>query len=132
MKLLIVEDNPLNLKLLRYLIKNMEIEVIVADDGEKAVQLAKEQLPDLIICDIQMPKLDGFKVIELLRSYDSTKYIKIIAVTAHAMVGDKEKILKKGFDGYFSKPINTREFRRTLLEFKMKIEKETDFISESK
>lgn len=84
-------------------------EVIEAGDGVEGVRLAKEHLPDLILLDIQMPVMNGFTALNVLREAPETKNIKVIAMTSFAMTGDKERIMAAGFDDYISKPIDTRE-----------------------
>ena len=108
-KILIVEDNDNNRTLLSDILIIHGYEVAMASDGQKGVDLARELLPDLILMDIQMPGLDGMSARSILKGDPATSRLKIIAVTAFAMQGDKEKILAAGFDGYLSKPINTRE-----------------------
>ncbi len=83
-------------------------EVIEAEDGEEGVKIAKEYRPDLIFMDLQMPVMDGFEAIKILKSDPETKDIKIIAVASFAMVGDRERIFEAGADEYISKPLNTR------------------------
>jgi len=107
--ILIVDDNETNLVLTRALLVRGGYEVFTAGDGQQAVAVAREVRPELILMDIQMPVLDGVKVCELLRGYPETSGINIIAITAFAMSGDREKFLGAGFDGYISKPIDTGE-----------------------
>jgi CheY-like chemotaxis protein len=104
--ILIVEDNLPSRELLREFIQNWGYEVIEASDGREALQKITEMAPDLVLCDIQMPELDGFAVIQSLRQ--DARFIKlpVIALTAFAMKGDKETTLAAGFDGYQSKPID--------------------------
>ena len=106
-KILVVEDNEQNRILLRYLLKHHGFEVIEAADGATGIACAREQRPDLILMDLQMPVLDGYTAIKLLKKDKATKDIKIIAVTSFAMKGDREKALEAGADGYISKPIDT-------------------------
>jgi CheY-like chemotaxis protein len=108
-KILIVEDIPMNQKLIRDILIYYGYEIIEAENGEEAVRIAKEQKPDLIIMDLQMPVMNGLEAIKILRNDPATKDIKIIAVTSFAMAGDREKVLAAGFDDYISKPLNTRE-----------------------
>lgn len=108
-KILIVEDIPMNRKLIRDILIYYGYEIIEAENGEKAVRIAREQKPDLIIMDLQMPLMNGFEAIKILRSDPATKDITVIAVTSFAMAGDREKVLAAGFDDYISKPLNTRE-----------------------
>lgn len=108
-KILIVEDNENNRSLLRDLLTFHGYEIAVASDGEEGVTLARTMMPDLILMDIQMPGMDGMTASHLLKGGPATSRLKIIALTSFAMQGDKEKFLAAGFDGYLSKPINTRE-----------------------
>ncbi len=109
-RILIVEDNPTNLELMDYLLSSFGHEVLAAMDGEAGLELAKGQTPDLIICDIQIPKVDGFGVARQLKADDHLRHIPLVAITAFAMVGDRERMLAGGFDGYVSKPIDPQVF----------------------
>jgi two-component system, cell cycle response regulator DivK len=109
-KILIVEDIPNNLTLLRDILTFHDYEVAVACDGQEGVDLARELMPDLILMDIQMPGLDGMAAGRILKGDPATCGLKIIALTSFAMQGDREKFMAAGFDGYFAKPISTREF----------------------
>jgi len=106
-KILVVEDNEQNRVLLRYLLKYHGYEVIEAEDGAAGISCAREQKPDLILMDLQMPVMDGYTAIKLLKNDEATKDIKIIAVTSFAMKGDSEKAFEAGADSYVSKPIDT-------------------------
>lgn len=108
-KILVVEDNNKNRRLLVDILKYYGYEVIEAINGGEAIKFAREQKPDLILMDMQMPIMDGFTAIKILKSAPETKGIKIISITSFAMVGDKERILKAGADDYIAKPINTRQ-----------------------
>ena len=121
--ILIVEDNQINRKLMIDLLVFHNYQVIVAEDGIIGIELAREQRPDLIIMDMQMPVMDGFEAISILKTAPETRHIKIMAITSFAMKGDKEKIIRLGADYYMPKPINTREFPeavRNLLQEKGK------------
>ena len=108
-KILIVEDNKDSRELVIKVLKNRGYLLMEAIDGEDALTKATEQLPDLILMDISIPKIDGFEVTRRLKEKIHFKDIPIIALTAHAMKGDKEKALQAGCDGYISKPINVRQ-----------------------
>lgn len=108
-KILVIEDNEKNRRLIAAVLTYHKYKVIEACDGAEGVQLAKEHVPALILMDIQMPVMDGFSALKILRETPETKDIKIIALTSFAMTGDREKILAAGFDDYISKPINTRQ-----------------------
>jgi len=108
-KILIVEDNPLNMKLMLMTLRNYGYTLLQATDGEEAIDFARREKPDLIIMDIRLHKMDGQEVPRRLRRMPDFKDTPIIAVTAHAMKGDREKFLGAGFDHYLPKPIDTRE-----------------------
>lgn len=108
-KILLVEDNEKNTILLRDILTLRGYTVIEALNGEEGIKKAKEEKPDLILMDIQMPVMDGFTAARLLRADPATKDMKIVGLTSYAMKGDKEKVLEAGFDLYIPKPINTRE-----------------------
>ncbi len=108
-KILIVEDIQMNRRLIRDILIYHGYETIEAENGEEAVRIAREQKPDLIIMDLQMPVMNGYDAIRILKNDPETKHIKILAVTSFAMAGDREKALGTGADEYISKPINTRE-----------------------
>jgi two-component system cell cycle response regulator len=108
--ILIIDDHPANLELMRYLLEAFHYRVSVASSGEEGVDLAWHKHPDLILCDIQMQGIDGYEVMRRLRSHRDLAGIPVVAVTALAMVGDRDKILRAGFDGYLSKPIDPETF----------------------
>ncbi len=106
---MVVEDNEKNRKLMRVVLKAKGYNVIEATTGEEALTLLKNQKPDIILMDIQLPGIDGLTLIKQIKGDVPTKDIPIIAVTAYAMKGDEQKILDTGCDAYVSKPINTQE-----------------------
>ncbi len=107
---LIIEDNEQNLYLLTFLLEKHGYRVITAQDGKKGIQIAQEQEPDLILLDIQLPVMDGYAVAAALRTYKNLSKIPIVAVTSYAMVGDRERVLAAGCDGYIEKPIDPSSF----------------------
>jgi two-component system cell cycle response regulator len=107
---LVVEDNPTNLYLMRYLLEASGHTVFTASDGRECLDRAIHHLPDLIVCDVQIPEMGGLEVARWLKSHPLLREIPLIAVTALAMIGDREKVLAAGFDGYISKPINPESF----------------------
>lgn len=109
-RILIVEDNQTNLALMEYLLKAFGYEVIAARNGEEGVDVAASEQPHLILMDIQLPKMTGFESAARIRAAMAERRIPIIAVTAFAMVGDRERVLAEGFDGYLSKPITPETF----------------------
>lgn len=108
-KILIVDDNQDSRELVVKLLKNRGYQLIEAIDGEDALEKAMAEKPDLILMDISIPKIDGYEVTRRLKSQKEFKNIIIVALTAHAMKGDREKAFEAGCEGYISKPINTRE-----------------------
>jgi len=110
MKVLIVEDNPVNMELFQDLLELEGYEVLPASTGQEAIDKAKMEQPDLILMDIQLPGMDGWEATGILKKMPETSNIPIIALTAHAMEGDREKAFEFGCDSYISKPINTRTF----------------------
>jgi CheY-like chemotaxis protein len=104
-KVLIAEDNPVNRELLRELLEARSYDVFEACDGKEALRLSKEIHPDIVLLDIGMPVLDGFSFMRGIRQDASLSGLRVLAVTAYAMHGDREAILSSGFDGYISKPI---------------------------
>lgn len=109
-RILIIEDNPENLELMRYLLQASGHEPITARHGEEGLARVAQDAPHLIVCDIQMPVLDGFGVIRRLRTLHGREGTPCIAVTALAMVEDRARALAAGFDGYISKPIDPATF----------------------
>ena len=105
-KILLVEDNEMNRDMLSRRLKKKGFEVIMAMDGKQGVELAGEQTPDIVLLDMSLPVMDGWEVAEYLKGNDKTKEIPVIALTAHAMAGDKEKALEAGCDDYDTKPID--------------------------
>ncbi len=109
-KILIVEDNDDSRELAVKVLKNKGFQTVEAADGEAAVEKAIAESPDLILLDISIPKMDGYEVTKKLKTLEQFADIPIVALTAHAMKGDREKVIGAGFEGYISKPINVREF----------------------
>ncbi|MBV9303376.1 MAG: response regulator [Acidobacteriaceae bacterium] len=116
-KVLVIEDNPGNLYLIEYLLDEFGYKPICAQDGQEGVEAALEHKPDLILCDIHMPKMDGFEVLRRLKTDPDLGSTPIVAVTALAMVGDNERILRAGFDGYLPKPIDPEKFVQQITGF---------------
>jgi two-component system cell cycle response regulator DivK len=115
-RILIVEDNERNMKLVRDVLGATGYETIEAASGEAAVTLAAEETPDLVLMDIQLPDIDGREALRRLRADERTAAVPVLAVTALAMQGDRERFLRAGFDGYLSKPIDVAELVRTVGE----------------
>jgi CheY-like chemotaxis protein len=110
MRILVIEDNPTNLQLMTYLLNAFGHITTTATDGEEGVEAAFRIIPDLILCDMAMPRLDGHGVALRLKADPRLKGVPLIAVTASAMVGDRDKVFASGFDGYISKPITPETF----------------------
>ncbi len=108
--ILLIEDNPNNIKLMVMLLEQQGYQVTVDTNAEAGIINAKAILPDLILLDIQLPEMDGMEACKILRKEAGLEYTPIIALTAFAMPGDRERILASGFDEYMAKPINYRDF----------------------
>jgi CheY-like chemotaxis protein len=113
-QILVVEDNEKNMKLFRDVLQARGYEIMEATTGEQAVELAIEHGPDLVLMDIQLPDIDGVEALGLLRANERTASIPVLALTAQAMEGDRERFLAAGFDGYVSKPVNIVELVGTV------------------
>ncbi|MCE2927973.1 MAG: response regulator [Rickettsiales bacterium] len=116
-RILIVEDNDLNLKLFRDLLTAHGYETIETKEGMEAINLTKNERPDLILMDIQLPEVSGLDVTRRLKADSTIAHIPIIAVTAFAMKDDEEKILSAGCEAYISKPISIMPFLNTVRRF---------------
>jgi CheY-like chemotaxis protein len=116
LRILLAEDNPVNQKLATKLLEKMGHTVIVAEDGSKALEVLKQDTFDLVMMDVQMPVMDGFETTQIIRNQEERtgRHIPIVAMTAHAMKGDRERCLESGMDGYVSKPINLQELHETI------------------
>ena len=108
--IVIIEDTPANLELMCYLLGVFGHQIQTATDGDEGLELVRSTVPELIICDVHLPKVDGYEVARALKSDPRLSTIPLLAVTALAMVGDREKGLKAGFDGYLYKPIEPQTF----------------------
>jgi len=106
LKILLVEDNELNRDMLIRRLSRYDYEVITAVDGLDGVNKAQSEAPDVILMDLCLPEIDGWEAIRRLRADCATKTIPLIALTAHAMIGDREKALEAGCDDYDTKPVN--------------------------
>jgi two-component system, cell cycle response regulator DivK len=113
-KVLIVEDNPANLTLATFLLKSAGHTVISATSAESGVALTREEQPDLVLMDIQLPGMDGLQATALLKGDAATRTIPVIALTALAMKGDEERIRAAGCDGYIAKPLAYKDFLATI------------------
>lgn len=116
-RILVIEDNVPNLELMCYLLRAHGYTVLEARNGQEGVEAALRERPALVICDLQLPIADGFSVMRKLRAAPEFGPVPFIAVTAFAMVGDREKVLAAGFDGYISKPITPETFSEEVGQF---------------
>jgi two-component system, cell cycle response regulator DivK len=107
-RILVVEDNPLNLKLVRDVLQVAGYHVVEAQSGEEGLRIAKEDPPDLVLMDLQLPGIDGTETLRRLREDTLGPGVPVVAVTALAMAEDKERAARAGFDGYVEKPISVR------------------------
>ena len=113
-QILVVEDNEKNMKLVRDVLQATGYRTLEATTGGQAVELAVEHAPGLVLMDIRLPDLDGLEVLRRLRADARTASIPVVALTAQAMQGDRERFLSGGFDGYVSKPVDIVELVRTV------------------
>lgn len=109
-RILIIEDNAANLKLFTFLLKNAGHEVLSATEAATGLALARNELPELILMDVQLPGMDGLEATRLLKHDAVTSHIKVVVVTAFAMKGDEARMLAAGCDGYVAKPIHYADF----------------------
>lgn len=112
--ILVVEDNRDNMTLIVDVLTSLDYSVLQAHDGEVGVELATNEQPDLILMDLSLPRMDGWTATRTIKANDDLRHIPIIALTAHAMVGDRERALEAGCDDYISKPIDLPELVRKL------------------
>lgn len=115
--ILIVDDNPTNLKLVTYLMKSHGYDVHTAVDADTALAAIREHRPRLVLMDVQLPGVDGLEVTRRLKADPETRAITVLAVTAYAMKGDQEKALAAGCDGYVTKPIDTRKLPELVAKY---------------
>jgi CheY-like chemotaxis protein len=117
LKIMIVDDNAANLKLAGDVLEIEGFDVQRCVDAEHALDSLQQFKPDLILMDLALPGIDGLQLTRKLKADEKTNGIKIVALTASAMKGDKERILSAGCDGYITKPIDTRKFKEQILEY---------------
>ena len=113
-RVLIVEDNTANMRLALFLLESAGHTVLSAVNAEAGLTLARDEKPDLILMDIQLPGMDGLEATMLLKEDEATRAIPVIALTALAMVGDEARIRAAGCDGYIGKPMRYKEFRASV------------------
>lgn len=116
-RILVIEDNKVSLELVQYLLKSFGYGSFAACNGQEGLRLARQENPDLILCDLQMPLMNGYEVIQELIKDPQLKLIPVIAVTALSMPGDRENVLANGFAGYIPKPIDPETFVQTIEQF---------------
>ena len=118
--ILVVEDNDMNMQLVEYLLEEGGYAIVKATSGEEAISITRrggEGRPDLILMDIHLPDMDGLSVVRAMKSDARTARIPILALTAHAMRGDKDRFLEAGCDGYISKPIDVKTFLKSIEQY---------------
>ncbi len=113
-KVAVIEDNDLNMKLVKTLLDIAGFDVIAAQDAETGIDLIREHGPDLILMDVQLPGMDGFSATKIIKQDETLKSIPVVALTSYAMEGDKDKATQAGCTGYISKPIDTRNFAKNV------------------
>lgn len=109
-RILVIEDNPANLELMTYLLRAYGYEPVSAASGERGLEIVHAARPDIVLCDIQLPGMDGYEIVRRLKADPAARGIPVVAITALAMVGDRERVLAAGFDGYIAKPIVPESF----------------------
>lgn len=114
---LIIEDDLDNLEMVQFLLQRAGYATLTAQNGTEGLQLAQNQLPELILLDMTIPGLDGWKLAAALKADESTRRIPIIALTAHTLPGDRKRALDAGCDGYISKPLNVETFLEDVAAF---------------
>jgi CheY-like chemotaxis protein len=121
-KILLVEDNELNRDMLSRRLARRGFKVVTAVDGKEGLQLTYAEMPDLILMDMSLPQVDGWEATRQLKANETTQHIPVIALTAHAMVGDRERALEAGCDDYDTKPV---EFTRLLKKMRALLGRDT-------
>ena len=116
-RILIIEDNPLNLELVTDLLEVNGFRVFSARTAEDGLRLARQLMPDLVLMDFSLPGMDGLSATKSLKADPTTGHLIVVGLTANAMKGDEEAALAAGCDGYLTKPINTRTFAATVTDF---------------
>jgi len=116
-RILVVEDNRDNMILIVDILESLDYDVIQAQDGEQGVSLANSQRPGLILMDLSLPKMDGWTATRTIKENKDLQEIPIIALTAHAMVGDRERALEAGCDDYMTKPIDLKVLATILTKY---------------
>jgi len=116
-RILVVEDNTDNMTLIVDILSSLDHEVLQAGDGQEGLEKAQSEKPDLILMDLSLPRMDGWTATKYIKANDDLKSIPILALTAHAMVGDRERAMEAGCDDYLTKPINLTDLMAKLTEY---------------
>lgn len=116
-RILVVDDNEMNLRLVCEMLELVGHEALVATNGKEAVDIAKAELPDMILMDLRMPVMDGNNAMKHIKTDVRMRHIPVVALTANAMKGEREQLMAEGFDGYIDKPIDVNTFVDTLTDF---------------
>jgi len=119
LQILVVDDEPDNLEVVVVLLQMFDADVLIASNGQEALEMARDFQPKFIISDLSMPVMSGWEMIHILKNDPKTKDIPVIALTAHAMTGDKQRVLAAGFHNYLSKPLQPATFIRDFLQLVM-------------
>ncbi len=122
-KILIVEDNTIHTRLIEMTLRAKNYTLLKATSGEEALDIATRERPDLILMDLNLPGMTGFNVAKKLRENPSLSHTLIIAITAYAMKGDRDRVIESGCDAYLTKPIDTRELPKVIAEMLLQREK---------
>lgn len=117
LSILVVEDNDMNMQLVEYLLEEAGYDILKASSGEEALDVAEKSPPALVLMDIHLPGMDGLSVAREMKRRNNTRHVPILALTAHAMRGDKDRFLEAGCDGYISKPIDVKTFIPSIEKF---------------
>ncbi len=115
--ILLVEDSPLNRRLIEAILKPRGYRLLVAEDGQKGIDIAVAERPNLILMDVQLPEVSGYDATRILKAREETRHIPIVALTAHAMSDERDRAVAAGCDGYIVKPIDTRAFPDQIREY---------------
>ena len=116
-RILVVEDNPDNMTLVEDILLSLGYDVLQAPDGERGVEIAYSEMPDLILMDLALPKMDGWTAARQIKTDPATCDIPIIALTAHAMVGDRERAIESGCDDYVTKPVDVSQLAQKITQY---------------
>jgi two-component system, cell cycle response regulator DivK len=115
-RVLLVEDNEDNLQLVRFLLERAGFIVLAGHNGQEGLELARTELPDLILMDLTLPGMDGWTAARKLKADPNTSKIPLLALTAHTLPGDRQRAMESGFDGYISKPIDVARFGENIIK----------------